>query len=54
MIRPWRSLCALIVGSLLLIGCKTENTTQTGVVGVHREQRMAISSATMVSAANKQ
>ena len=54
MSNQWRSLIALLLSGLLLAGCKTENTTQTGVVGVNREQRMAISSATMVSAANKQ
>ncbi|NDC10637.1 MAG: M48 family peptidase [Oxalobacteraceae bacterium] len=52
--NQWRSLIALLFSSLLLVGCKTENTTQAGVVGVNREQRMAISSATMVSAATKQ
>jgi Zn-dependent protease with chaperone function len=54
MSHQWRSLIALLFSGLVLVGCKTENTTQTGVVGVNREQRMAISSATMVSAATKQ
>jgi predicted Zn-dependent protease len=50
----WRSLFALWFISLVLVGCKTENTTQTGAVGIQREQRMAISSANMNSAATKQ
>ena len=51
---PWRGLIALFLSGLLLTGCKTENTTQAGMVGVNREQRMAISSSTMSSAATKQ
>jgi Zn-dependent protease with chaperone function len=54
MTTQWRRLIALLFVGLVLTGCKTENTTQTGVVGVNREQRMAISSATMASAASKQ
>jgi predicted Zn-dependent protease len=54
MSHQWRSLIALLFCGLAVVGCKTENTTQTGVVGVNREQRMAISSATMASAATKQ
>ena len=50
----WRLLCVLCASSVLLMGCKTEITTQTGVVGVNREQRMAISGTTMTAAANKQ
>jgi len=50
----WRGLIALFLSGLLLTGCKTENTTQAGMVGVNREQRMAISSSTMSSAATKQ
>lgn len=50
----WRVLCSLCMSSLLIVGCKTEVTTQTGLVGINREQRMAISETTMTTAANKQ
>ncbi len=39
---------------LALVACETVQTTQGGVVGVNREQRMAVSAAAMEQAANQQ
>lgn len=40
--------------AMLLAACQTVQTTQSGAVGVQREQRMAISSAEMEQAATQQ
>ena len=49
-----RSAIALLVAGLSVTGCQSVQTTQAGMVGVKREQRMAISEQSMESAANKQ
>ncbi len=48
------SAIALVIAALGASGCQTVQTTQAGVVGVNREQRMAVSEASMESAAGKQ
>jgi predicted Zn-dependent protease len=45
---------ALLIAILSATGCQTVQTTQAGIVGVHREQRMAVSEEAMESAASKQ
>jgi predicted Zn-dependent protease len=45
---------ALLFAGLLVTACQTVQTTQAGMVGVNREQRMAISETSMETAANKQ
>jgi Zn-dependent protease with chaperone function len=45
---------ALMIAGLSVTGCQTVQTTQAGLVGVNREQRMAVSETSMESAANKQ
>lgn len=49
-----RSAAALLITALSVTGCQSVQTTQAGMVGVKREQRMAVSEASMESAANKQ
>ncbi len=49
-----RSAAALLIAALSVTGCQSVQTTQAGMVGVKREQRMAVSEASMESAANKQ
>jgi predicted Zn-dependent protease len=45
---------ALAASMLILGGCETVQTTQSGAVGVEREQRMAVSSQEIDAAAGKQ
>lgn len=49
-----RSAVVLTIAALGASGCQTVKTTQAGVVGVKREQRMAVSEAALESAAGKQ
>jgi predicted Zn-dependent protease len=50
MVRP----LALAASMLILGGCETVQTTQSGAVGVEREQRMAVSSQEIDATAGKQ
>ena len=47
------SAIALLIAGFAVTGCQTVQTTQAGMVGVNREQRMAVSESSMESAANK-
>lgn len=49
-----RNYAALLISALALIACETVNTTQGGLVGVDRQQRMALSSQEMDASASKQ
>lgn len=49
-----RNYAALLISALALIACETVNTTQGGLVGVDRQQRMALSSQEMDTSASKQ
>ncbi len=49
-----RGALALLMAVVSVTGCQSVQTTQAGLVGVNREQRMAISAASLESAANKQ
>lgn len=49
-----RSTIALMIAALGASACQTVQTTQAGVVGVNREQRMAVSEESLESAAAKQ
>lgn len=48
------STLAALVASLSIAACQTVRTTKAGVVGVDREQKMAISAETMQESASKQ
>ncbi len=43
-----------VAGALALVSCQTVQTTQTGVVGVDREQRMAVPAESLEQAAREQ
>jgi len=49
-----RNYAALLISALALIACETVNTTQGGLVGVDRQQRMALSAQEMDASASKQ
>ena len=49
-----RNYAALLISVVALIACETVNTTQGGMVGVDRQQRMALSSQEMDTSASKQ
>lgn len=49
-----RNYAALLISAVALIACETVNTTQGGMVGVDRQQRMALSSQEMDTSASKQ
>lgn len=49
-----RNYAALLISVMALIACETVNTTQGGMVGVDRQQRMALSSQEMDTSASKQ
>src|SRR5437868_15092719 len=53
LLKPLR-LAVLTASLLALVSCETVRTTQGGVVGVNREQRMAISAQTIEDASNKE
>lgn len=48
------SSAVLLACSLMLTGCETVRTTQSGVVGIDRQQRMLVSAQELDQAANKQ
>ncbi len=45
---------AALLAAMSVTACQTEQTTQAGLVGVKREQRMAISAQALEDTANKQ
>lgn len=49
-----RNYVALLISAVALMACETVNTTQGGMVGVDRQQRMALSAQEMDASANKQ
>jgi predicted Zn-dependent protease len=48
-----RKLCAAGLAALAMTGCETVDTTQAGVVGVERHQRMAVSAEEVDKSADK-
>lgn len=50
----WEKIVLIVSFVASIAGCESVQTTQAGVVGINREQRMAISATSIESAANKE
>ena len=50
----FRNALVALLSCGLLASCQTVKTTQAGVVGIDRQQRMAVSAQSMDQSANKQ